>query len=206
MQGQHTKRFPVLPSRQALKTGVGFVLIAFSVLAAGPCQLWKAENRAKLGALLGFTGPAPIVSPPPLLRSLLLHMSHRHLSHQRLLRQHPPGLLRIMRRTSRQHLGLPGGSPSSPRPNPRASFWTMLSKTRPLPWCRSCDSRGMRTWTDPHKVHVYRVAEPADNHTSAGGPRAGLKRMGSMRRSAFPILGYWGSQKRPQGCIGFRLF
>ena len=47
------------------RTHVGVVFLVVSMLAVGPLQLWKAENRVKIAAQFGCTGPGQRWSRPP---------------------------------------------------------------------------------------------------------------------------------------------
>jgi hypothetical protein len=204
-QGQHTKRFPVLPSRQALKTGVGFVLIAFSLLAAGPLQLWKAENRAKLGALLGFTGPAPIVSPP--------HSSpFPPVTHVPSPAFPPAPPAAASTRPPAHHAAhfppaprAPWGEPIISTPKPEGVLLDYAFKNTPVAVVQVVRFPWDVILTDPHKVHVYRVAEPEDNHTSAAVHVLDVKAHGPYVAVWIPDPGVLGEPEEATKLYRFQL-
>lgn len=164
-----TNLFSMLLRWQSLKTTGGYILVAFSLFAAGPCQLWKAENRAKLGALLGFPGSTPMVSP-------LTHSPHPLATHvpspaftPGLQRQQSPGLLYSMRRAP------PSGPAAFLGAKPIIMCIPQLAgllldyafNNTPVAVVQVIRFPWEVVLTDSRKFHVHRVADPEAQPSSA---------------------------------------
>ena len=151
----------MLPSRQSLKTGVGFVLIAVSMLAAGPLQLWKAENRAKLGALLGVAGPVPMVSPPqysPPSHSTTVQSPSFTPGTPAAASPRPPE-----QQAAHSPLAPPaplGPKPLTAMPQPVGVLLDYSFKNTPVAVVRVVRFPWEVVLTNPHQFHVHLIAEP----------------------------------------------
>jgi hypothetical protein len=158
----------MLLSRQSLKTRGGFVLIVFSIFAAGPCQLWKAENRARLGALLGFTGSAPMVSSPYSPFPHATQVPSPSFTPGTPDAESPRLPAQYTTRSSPTPAAPPlGGKPITSVPQLAGSLLDYSFNTTPVAVVQVMRFPWEVVLTDPHKFHVHRVVDPEEKHPPA---------------------------------------
>ena len=157
----------MLLSRQSLKTRGGFILIVFSIFAAGPCQLWKAENRARLGALLGFTGSAPMVSLPYAPFPPATHVPSPSFTPGTLDAESPRPPAQHATRSSPAPAAPLGTKPITSIPQLAGILLDYSFNTTPVAVVQVMRFPWDVVLTDPYKFHVHRVADPEEKPPSA---------------------------------------
>ena len=160
--GMRTNIFPIFLSRQSLKTRGRYVLIVFSIFAAGPCQLWKAENRA----LLGLPGPAPMVSSLRYLLPLFHTCPIVIVARQRLQLQSPPASCTACDALLASPCHARGGEAYLSNPQLGGILLDYSFNTTPVAVVQVMRFPWEVVLTDPHKFHVHRVADPEEKHPS----------------------------------------
>jgi hypothetical protein len=178
-QRRQTNIFPILLSWQSLKTRGGFVLLAFSIFAAGPCQLWKAEHRAQFGALFGFSRPPPMISPLPYAPSPLSPQAQSPT-----FTPGPPAAASPTppaphaTRSPPAPAALLGAKPITSRPQLAGILLDYSFNTTPVAVVQVLRFPWAVVLTDPHKFHVHRSADPEEKHPSTSVPVLAVRAQG----------------------------
>ena len=176
---RRTNIFPMLLSWQSLKTKGGFVLIAFSIFAAGSCQLWKAEHRAQLGALFGFSRPPPMISPLPYAPfSLSPQVQSPPFTPGPPAAASPTPPAMHATRSSPAPDELLGAKPLTSRPQLEDILLDYSFNATPVAVVQVMRFPWEVVLTDPHKFHVRRVVDPEEKHPSTSVPVLAVRAQG----------------------------
>ena len=202
--GIRTNIFSRLLRWQSWKITGGYILIAFSLFAAGPCQLWKAENRAKLGALLGFPGPTPMVLPLP-YSPLATHVPSPVFTRgtpataiprspaQRATRS-PPGPAEFLR-----------AKPIVSIPQLAGLLLDYAFNNTPVAVVQVIRFPWEVVLTDPHKFHVHRIADPEAQPSSVSVNVLAVKAQGPYVAVWIPDPGVLLEAEEPPRSYRFQL-
>lgn len=146
--------------RQLLQTRGGFVLIVCSLFAAGPCQLWKAENRARLG----FPGSAPLVSAPsaPFLHAAQVQSPSCTPGTPEAASPRPPAP-----RSSSAPAAPLGAQPVTSRPHLAGLLLDYAFHATPVAVVQVLQFPWAVVLTDPDKFQVHRMTDPEEKSPSA---------------------------------------